>query len=191
MTRKMQKKEIRSFVYKRRKEMPEREWREETERITKRVLESQRYKEAKEIYCYVDYNHEVGTRQIIRMCWQMKKRVFVPKVLGKDMEFFEISSFDDLESGMKGILEPVRTSEGLKGTGEIGLMIMPGVAYDRNLHRIGYGGGFYDRYLEKHKNLQKIAVAFEYQVFQDVPNETFDICPDQLITETAIYEKEI
>ena len=68
---------------------------------------------------------------------------------------------------------------------------MPGVAFDKSFHRIGYGGGFYDRYLEKHQNLQKIAVAFEYQLLETVPAEAFDICPDQLITEAAIYEKEL
>ena len=191
MTRKMQKKEIRSLVYKFRREMSEEEWLKSTDRIAQRVMESQRFQEAEEVYCYVDYNHEVGTRQIIEACWELKKKIFVPKVFENEMEFFEILSFDDLKPGMKGILEPIQTAEVFKGTGESGLIIMPGVAFDKSFHRIGYGGGFYDRYLEKHQNLQKIAVAFEYQLLETVPAEAFDICPDQLITEAAIYEKEL
>lgn len=191
MTRKMQKKEIRSFVYKSRREMLEELWRKSTAQIAQRVMESERFQEAGEVYCYVDYNHEAGTRQIIETCWQLKKRVFVPKVLGQDMEFYEIFSFDDLEPGMKGILEPATFSEDRKGNGTSGVIIMPGVAFDRMLHRIGYGGGFYDQYLERHKKLKKIAVAFEYQVFEEIPAESFDICPDQLITEAAVYEKEL
>ena len=189
MTRKMQKKEIRTLIYKARKEMPEEAWKKATDKICNSVLKMQMFQEAEEIYCYVDYNHEVGTRQIIENSWRLQKRVFVPKVLGCEMEFFEISGFDDLAPGMKGILEPVRTSEDNKGSGNRGLMIMPGVAFDRSLHRIGYGGGFYDRYLETHRGLQKLAVAFTYQVLDEVPAEAFDICPDVLVTESAVYEK--
>lgn len=189
MTRKMQKKEIRALIYKARKEMSEETWKKATDKICDSVLKTQMFQEAEEIYCYVDYNHEVGTRQIIENSWRLQKKVFVPKVLGREMEFFEISSFDDLAPGMKGILEPVRTSEDNKGSGDCGLMIMPGVAFDRTLYRIGYGGGFYDRYLEMHGGLQKLAVAFTYQVLDEVPAEAFDICPDALVTESAIYEK--
>jgi len=189
MTRKMQKKEIRALIYKARKEMSEETWKKATDKICDSVLKTQMFQEAEEIYCYVDYNHEVGTRQIIENSWRLQKKVFVPKVLGREMEFFEISSFDDLAPGMKGILEPVRTSEDNKGSGNRGLMIMPGVAFDRSLHRIGYGGGFYDRYLETHRGLQKLAVAFTYQVLDEVPAEAFDICPDVLVTESAVYEK--
>lgn len=189
MTRKMQKKEIRALIYKARKEMSEETWKKATDKICDSVLKTQMFQEAEEIYCYMDYNHEVGTRQIIENSWRLQKKVFVPKVLGREMEFFEISSFDDLAPGMKGILEPVRTSEDNKGSGNRGLMIMPGVAFDRSLHRIGYGGGFYDRYLETHRGLQKLAVAFTYQVLDEVPAEAFDICPDVLVTESAVYEK--
>ena len=189
MTRKMQKKEIRTLIYKARKEMHEEAWKKATDKICNSVLKMQMFQEAEEIYCYVDYDHEVGTRQIIENSWRLQKRVFVPKVLGCEMEFFEISGFDDLAPGMKGILEPVRTSEDNKGSGNRGLMIMPGVAFDRSLHRIGYGGGFYDRYLETHRGLQKLAVAFTYQVLDEVPAEAFDICPDVLVTESAVYEK--
>lgn len=191
MEKNIQKKEIRSRVGKFRREMPESLWEEATAQIAQRLLNLQSFGAAEEIYCYVDYNHEVGTRQIIEACWKRKKRVFVPKVLGTEMEFFEIFQFEDLETKRNGMKEPLQTTEELRGGGRSGLMIMPGVAFDRKLHRVGYGGGFYDRYLEKHKELQTVAIAFEYQVFDKIPAEVFDICPGKLITESAIYEKEL
>lgn len=65
-------------------------------------------------------------------------------------------------------------------------MILPGVAFDEKKHRVGYGGGFYDRYLEKHPTLTKIAFAFEFQIFDSVPSESFDRQPEKIITEKRI-----
>ena len=66
------------------------------------------------------------------------------------------------------------------------LFVMPGVAFDREHHRVGYGGGFYDRYLERMPELKKVAVAYECQMFDEVPYEIFDIRPTILITEAGI-----
>ena len=66
------------------------------------------------------------------------------------------------------------------------LMIMPGVAFDRANHRVGYGGGFYDRYLEKHPQLERVAIAFSFQMLPEVPTEPTDICPQIIVTEEEI-----
>ena len=63
---------------------------------------------------------------------------------------------------------------------------MPGVAFDEERHRIGYGGGFYDRFLEAHPKLSRVALAFEFQVKKEVPYETFDICPEKIVTEKRV-----
>ena len=68
-------------------------------------------------------------------------------------------------------------------------MILPGVAFDKDCHRIGYGGGFYDRYLAAHPKLKKIALAFSFQIFEEVAWEEFDISPEMIITEDNIYGK--
>ena len=70
---------------------------------------------------------------------------------------------------------------------EDALMIMPGVAFDTKRHRIGYGGGFYDRYLQEHKKHPTAAAAFDFQLFDEVPYESTDICPDCLVTPSCIY----
>ena len=73
---------------------------------------------------------------------------------------------------------------------EEGLMLMPGVAFDEHCHRVGYGGGYYDRYLEKHPGLVHIALAFEFQVFPEVPFEAHDILPQMIVTETRMIRPE-
>ena len=117
--------------------------------IMEKVLSLREYKEASLVLVYIDYKNEVHTRPIIEAAWRDGKQVAAPKVNGKKMDFYLLNSFDDLESGYMGIMEP---REGLEKTEAFeGVMIMPGVAFDRKLNRVGYGGGFYDRFLENHK----------------------------------------
>ena len=66
-------------------------------------------------------------------------------------------------------------------------MIMPGVAFDRDNHRVGYGGGFYDRFLEKHPDILRVAVAFDFQIMDMVPTEPTDICPQIIVTESDTF----
>ena len=68
---------------------------------------------------------------------------------------------------------------------------MPGVAFDQQCHRVGYGGGYYDRFLEQHGNLRRMAIAFEFQVMDKVPFEEHDVCPEVLITERRIIGRSI
>lgn len=188
MERILKKQEIRKQVYTLRKAMTKEDWEVKTKTIARSLQQIPAYKSAKSIYLYVDYKNEVGTREIIRKAWKAGKKVYVPKVQGKDMEFFEINTFEDLKPGCKGILEPKGDLEKM-AIGEDGLMILPGVAFDKDCHRIGYGGGFYDRYLAAHPKLKKIALAFSFQIFEEVAWEEFDISPEMIITEDNIYGK--
>ena len=70
------------------------------------------------------------------------------------------------------------------------LILMPGVAFDKRNHRIGFGKGFYDRYLQRENNHYKIALAYDFQVFDKIPQDSYDICPDLVVTESKIYRKE-
>ena len=74
--------------------------------------------------------------------------------------------------------------------GKDGLLIMPGVAFDEECRRIGYGGGFYDKYLEKHPGLYAIAIAFELQMYRELPCEEHDIRPEKIITEKQVYPQD-
>lgn len=100
------------------------------------------------------------------------------------MIFYQISQPEDLEPGYFGIREP-KTSLPV-ADGEDGLMIMPGVAFDNQRHRVGYGGGFYDRYLSRHTSHFTAALAFEFQMMEEVPTEPTDLLPDVVITENNL-----
>lgn len=148
--------------------------------ITKRVAALPAFKNAERILVYADYNHEVMTRYLIEEAWNAGKEVAVPKVVGKDMVFYLLEGFSQLSPGYYGIPEPVG---GKTVSWENALMIMPGVAFDKKNHRVGYGGGFYDRFLEKHPFLERIAIAFSFQIMEEVPVEPTDILPQIIVTE--------
>lgn len=178
------KKDIRTRILQKRRQMSLEEWGRKSTDIFKKLISSPLFLEADEIYCYVDYRFEVGTRQIIKKALELQKKVAVPKVQGTEMEFYYIDCFAQLQKGYAGILEPV-TDRKAEGTSV--LVIVPGSAFDRARNRIGYGAGFYDRYLRQHENYRTIALAFESQIVDTIPADPYDIRPDEIITEEHHY----
>lgn len=178
------KKTIRKQIFAARKEVTDEQVRERSLAITDTVRSLPEFQRATRILAYVDYNHEAMTGFLIEQAWKDGKEVAVPKVVGKDMVFYKMTDFDQLEEGYFGIMEPAR--------GEIvdwddGLMIMPGVAFDANLNRCGYGGGFYDRFLEKHPKIGRLAIALDFQIVPEVPTEPTDIQPQIIVTEKRVF----
>lgn len=175
-----EKKAIRKQIFAERKACSDKEIQEWSKEITKNITALPEYQTADRILVYADYNHEVMTGFLIEKAWADGKEIAVPKVQGLDMIFYKLTDFAQLEPGYYGIPEPV--------SGEIvqwedALMIMPGVAFDRQNHRVGYGGGFYDRYLEKHPRVKRVAAAFEFQLLPQAPTEPTDISPEIVVTE--------
>lgn len=183
-----EKKLIRKQIFKVRKECTDEQIEKWSRRITAKVAELPAFKNAERILAYADYNHEVMTGFMIEEAWRQGKEVAVPKVVGQDMVFYKLTDFAQLEKGYFGIPEPAR---GEIVTWDDATMIMPGVAFDPQNHRVGYGGGFYDRFLEKHPGIRRVAVAFEFQILPSVPTEPTDIDPEFIITEEKIYQPEI
>ena len=155
------KSELRRQLLKKRAELPYPLWKEKSEKIFRSVIGHSLFKSASTIYIYIDYKNEVSTRIIIK-----------------------IQSFNDLQLGMFGILEPISSEE---ITTNHGLMIMPGVAFDSNCHRIGYGKGFYDQYLKVYPHLNTLALAFDCQIVEDITAEDHDIDPQLVVTESQIF----
>lgn len=179
------KKEIRAEVKKYRREAAAEEIHKNSEIICNRFLELPEYERAEAVFAYMDCKNEVETKKVIEQCWKDGKTIAVPKVFGEIMKYYAINSYEDLEDGYFSIREPKH--EILQEiVCEDGLMILPGVAFDADRHRVGYGGGFYDRYLEAHPNMKRIAFAFEFQIFEKVPFEIFDRQPEKIITEKRI-----
>ena len=168
--------------------------------IFERLLSLCAVKQTEWLYVYVSYRTEVDTLRFIKFFLkendlqkkECQKHIAVPKVNGNDMEFYEITSIDDLEEGYYGIPEPVG---GQPVNVKDIVMIMPGLAFDTSFNRIGYGGGYYDRYLKRNEenNIVKIALAYDFQVLKDeiTDIEEYDIRPDIIITDKNIYYNDI
>ena len=178
------KKDIRKCVLEKRSQMTQEEWDEKSHKIFDKVVSHPFFFSAKTVCCYVDFRREVGTTNIIEEAWSRGKKVAVPKIEDGQMNFYYIESWQDVSEGYYGILEP-NTTECLQD--KTPLVIMPGAVFDRNRNRIGYGKGFYDRFLQVYSKSRTIALAFELQLVGAVPHEEHDIRPMVLITEEEIY----
>ena len=178
------KKDIRKKIFAERKLHTDEQIEAMSRTITDKVTALPAFKNADRILVYADYNHEVVTEYLIKEAWKAGKEVAVPKVVGKDMVFYKLTDLARLEPGYFGIPEPV--------SGEIvnwskALMIMPGVAFDRANHRVGYGGGFYDRYLEKMpEDCEKAILCRESLMCDEIPTEEHDERMDLVISENGI-----
>ena len=157
--------------------------------LTERILGHQWFYRSDCILCYVSYGSEISTRGILAEALKAGKKVYVPKVLQcsvREMDFFRIESLQELLTGYKGIPEPAGNTERYACTPERAgrtLMLMPGVAFDSLRNRIGYGKGFYDRYLADKPLLQlrTIAVGYQCQLLGELPVADTDIRPYQII----------
>lgn len=192
----MEKREIRKKALQMRNELTEAYRTQADEKIFQKLISLESYQQAQMILSYVPYKSETDTRSILKKALEDGKTVAVPKVLDKNgiMEFYEISSLQELVKGYQGIEEPDITEKepvNIEKQPDSILMIMPGAAFDRKCNRIGYGGGFYDRYLNKHSRTHKktIAVCYEIQLVDEIPAEILDVKPDMVLTEQHIFEK--
>lgn len=154
--------------------------------IFEQLITVPEYKRAEKIYTYVSANNEVDTIMLIDYSLSIEKRVFVPKVVGRNMEFYEITDISELSPGYMGIFEPDINGKDADYS-RTGFMCMPGLAFDRTFNRLGYGGGFYDRYLAEDNRLYKTALAYDFQIVDSIISEATDIKPDMIVTELDIY----
>lgn len=156
-----------------------------SEIICQKVSSHPKFLEAEIILIYMPIESEVSTLSLIKQSWNLSKKVGLPKIQNNEMEFYAVKDFTELTKGPFNILEP--SSEHLIKTSNA-LMIMPGVIFDLHKNRIGYGKGFYDRYLILHPEIETIALAFDCQIIESIQTEPHDIAPHFLITESLIIE---
>ncbi len=181
------KKVIRETVLKKRRQYPADRRHVFSTCIAEKVMAHPYFMQADTVYCYVDFDGEVETRQIINEALARGKQLYVPRVHGDNMEFYPIKSLTELTKGTFGIPEPPVSEIREDSYDSLRtLMILPGVAFDVSRNRIGYGRGYYDRYLKKHGGFWTMALAFECQMVEKIPAEETDIRPQSLITETRI-----
>lgn len=196
----MEKQDIRRLAAARKKEFSETDLEEKSEKICSIIRRLPVYREARIVFAYMDLPGEVRMRRFIEKCWEQGKTVAVPKIMDPEkpggsypesgivrrMRFYQINTFDQLEEGVMRIMEPVPEKCRCLDREETSLVIVPGVAFDLEHRRIGYGGGYYDRYLAQHPYHHTVAAAYRCQVFDRVPFEKQDICPQLLVTEEGL-----
>lgn len=180
------KQELRKLHKAKRDGIPYEERLSKSQDITESVVSAYDFLQAKHVLVYAAYGSEVITKGIIEYAFMLKKKVYCPRVLfDGSMEFYEITSYADLAEGYKGILEPLEDEEKLfiPKENEKSIVLMPGLCFDRQGHRIGYGKGFYDRYLAKTPVTVKMALAFDSQTEETIDYESQDVTYDFLVTE--------
>jgi 5-formyltetrahydrofolate cyclo-ligase len=163
-----------------------------SDRIVSRFMDLPEYKKAGTVMFYVDVRDEVRTRQALPAALASGKRIVVPYCVDGELELFWLENMEELELGMYRILEPKAelrdvASKKLTPT-DLDLVMVPGVAFDRNGGRTGHGKGYYDKLLQHaRKDAPLIALSFECQMFEEIPAESHDIYMDKVVTEDAVY----
>ncbi|WP_410983643.1 5-formyltetrahydrofolate cyclo-ligase [Bacillus cereus] len=155
-----------------------------SEQIVFSLYEQQEWREAKTIGITLSMEHEVNTYVIIEQAWREGKKVVVPKCNRetRTMTFRQITNFDQLETVYMSLREPIPALTVEIEANEIDLLFVPGVAYTRRGERIGYGGGYYDRYLLQYEG-KTLSLAFDFQIVSYIPTESFDQNVQKIITE--------
>lgn len=151
--------------------------------IAKQLFVDALWQEANTIGITVSNHPEVDTYQIIRKAWEQGKRVVVPKCHPKEkqMSFHELKQFTQLESVFYGLLEPIEALTPKVDAADIDLLIVPGLAYSSKGYRLGFGGGYYDRFLSTYKG-RTVSLAFPIQLKEDIPIQDHDLPVNKIIT---------
>ena len=175
----MDKKELRRTIRERKRAMTEEEIVSRSEKLGVLFSQSEAYKAAKTIYGYLPYNQEVRTVPMLEQALKDGKRVAVPKVYGDEMKFLYLDDLSQVEKGYAGIPEPI--ADGPVADDDTALVLMPGLAFDPSGHRIGYGGGFYDKFLAAEPNHPTLALCYEFQMLPELHTEEHDIPVDTVL----------
>lgn len=160
--------------------------------IMARVTAMPEYERAGTVMFYVDVRSEVRTRFALEAALNSGKRIAVPYCAGDDLELFRLDAMEDLGIQTFGILEPLDRIRILPDrkvdVRELDLILVPGVAFDRDGGRVGHGKGYYDKLLHNARpETPLVALAFECQLFPKIPTEEHDVFMDKVITENGIY----
>ena len=177
----MDKKALRREIGARKRALSAAEIESRSAALAEKLYATPQYRQARSLYAYLAFNQEVRTDPIIERAWADGKRVAVPKVIGDEMRFIWLDSFDQLGEGYFGIAEPIE--DGPVADDETALILMPGLAFDTEGRRIGYGGGFYDRWLEAHPGHPLLALCYDFQLLPRLDVEEHDIPVDIVLTD--------
>ena len=172
----MNKTELRRMIREKKRAMTPAEIEEKSARLGELFRQSEAYRKASAIYGYLPYNQEVRTTPMLRQAQLDGKRVAVPKCYGSEMRFIWLDDLTQVAPGYANIPEPIADEP--IADDPTALVLMPGMAFDPQGHRIGYGGGFYDKFLAAEPGHPTLALCYDFQVFASLETEEFDIPVD-------------
>lgn len=172
----MDKKELRKAIREQKRAMTEAEIVEASQRLGALFLDCEQYKAAKTIYGYLPYNQEVRTVPMLEQAIRDGKRVAVPKCYGDEMKFIYMDDLSKVEKGYANIPEPIADEP--VADDPTALVLMPGLAFTTDGKRMGYGGGFYDKFLAAEPGHPTVALCYAFQMVEDLPTEEYDIPVD-------------
>ena len=175
----MNKQELRKKIREQKRAMSSEEIEIRSAALGELFFASEAYRNAKTVYGYLPYNQEVRTVPMLEQALKDGKRVAVPKCYGDEMRFIFMDDLSKVEKGYAGIPEPV--ADAPVADDETALVLMPGMAFDPQGHRIGYGGGFYDKFLASEPNHPTLALCYAFQVLPHLETEEFDIPVDTVL----------
>ena len=172
----MDKKELRSQIREQKRAMTEEQIVAASSRLGELFLNCPQYKQAQTIYGYLPYNQEVRTVPMLEQAMKEGKRVAVPKCYGDEMRFIYMDDLSKVEKGYANIPEPIADEP--VADDKTALVLMPGMAFTKDGKRMGYGGGFYDKFLAAEPNHPTVALCYDFQMVEDLPTEDYDIPVD-------------
>lgn len=175
----MNKQELRRTIREKKRSMTPEQIEEKSGLLARLFFESDAYRQARTIYGYLPYNQEVRTVPMLEQALRDGKRVAVPKCYGEEMRFIYMTDLSAVERGYAGIPEPV--ADGPVAEDPTALILMPGLAFDRAGRRVGYGGGFYDRFLEAEPEHPTLALCYDFQMVEELETQPHDVPVDTVL----------
>ena len=172
----MDKKELRRQIRDQKRAMTEAQIDAASQRLGQLFLGCPQYKAAKTIYGYLPYNQEVRTVPMLEQAMRDGKRVAVPKCYGDQMRFIYMDDLSQVEKGYANIPEPIADEP--VADDPTALVLMPGLAFTVDGKRMGFGGGFFDKFLASEPYHPSVALCYAFQMVEDLPTEEYDIPVD-------------
>ena len=175
----MDKQSLRRQIRQLKREMTQQQIETASQKLGDLFAASELYQKAQTIYGYLPYNQEVRTVPMLQRALDDGKRVAVPKCYGDEMRFIYLDDLSKVESGYCGIPEPIADEP--VADDPTALVLMPGLAFTKEGQRMGYGGGFYDKFLASEPGHPTLALCYDFQMVEYIPTEDYDIPVDTVL----------
>lgn len=183
----LSKEELRKAFLKMRVNFDSKKIEEYSDIVSKSILSHYLYNEMKNIMVYISFKNEVNLKYLIEQSWMNGKNIFIPKtnIVAHTMQPYQINSWDDTIKGNYNLIEPKNNLTPFP-IDEIELVLVPGIVFDRKGNRLGYGGGYYDRFFSQFiVHPFRIGVCYEFQLIDNLPSEQHDLPMNEIVTEES------